>query len=314
MRSSTPSPATDAANRLDGGLGADVMKGGQGDDIYVVDQAGDVVSELAGQGTDRVESAVSYTLAAAVENLTLTGTGNINGTGNLFVNILTGNSGANRLDGSGGADTMNGGLGNDTYVVDNAGDVVIESSPTGGIDTVESSVTFVLGPTLENLTLTGANPINGTGNASANVLIGNSVVNVLSGGGDADSLQGGGGNDILLGGTGIDTLEGGSGVDRFTFQDALTAANADHIVDFEVGVDKIVLENAVFTALAAGALPAGAFVLGTAAGDADDRILYDVATGHLFYDSDGTGATAAVLFATLDNMPATLAASDFTVI
>jgi Ca2+-binding RTX toxin-like protein len=151
------------------------MKGGLGDDIYVVDQAGDSVSELAGQGTDKVESAVSFTLGAALENLSLTGGGNINGTGNLFANTMIGNSGANRLDGGGGADTMNGGLGDDTYVVDNVGDVVIESSATGGADTVESSVSYTLGSTLELLTLTGGNAINGTGNAQGNTLIGNNA-------------------------------------------------------------------------------------------------------------------------------------------
>ena len=100
------------------------MLGGAGDDTYVVDATSDVVTELAGEGTDTIQSGVTYTLGAEVENLTLTGTTAINATGNTLDNILTGNSGANTLSGGAGDDTMVGGAGNDIYVVDAAGDVV----------------------------------------------------------------------------------------------------------------------------------------------------------------------------------------------
>ena len=91
-----------------------------------------------------MRSSVTYTLAANVENLVLTGAAAINGTGNALDNMLTGNAGNNTLDGGLGADTMAGGLGNDIYVVDNAGDVVSEAPATAPTP-VQSSVTYTLG-------------------------------------------------------------------------------------------------------------------------------------------------------------------------
>jgi len=286
-----------SANRLDGGVGADVMWGAAGNDIYIVDNGLDQVTEInAADGVDLVQSSVGFTLGANLENLTLTGTGAVNGTGNALANLLTGNAAANRLDGGGGADVMRGGAGNDIYIVDNGLDQAIEASAADGVDLVQSSVSFTLGANLENLTLTGTAVANGVGNGLANILTGNGAAN------------------LFRGGTGHDTLRGNAGADSFQFDTAPGAANIDRILDFAPGSDKLLLENALFGGLAAGALPASAFALGTSASNASQRILYNAATGALWFDTDGTGAAAALQFAVLDNRPANLSAADFLVI
>jgi Ca2+-binding RTX toxin-like protein len=280
-------------NRLDGGLGNDTMLGGAGNDTYVVNAAGDrvfettaVSSTVDAGGTDTVQSAVSFNLGSTaglsfVERLTLTGSANINGTGNGGDNRLTGNSGNNVLNGAGGADTMLGGAGNDTYVT-NGGDTITESTGQG-IDIVRSSVSHTLGLNLELLTLTGSAAINGTGNTLANTIVGNTGANTLNGG------------------AGLDTLTGGGGADSFVFNTALGAANIDRITDFNAAADTIRLENAIFAGLAGGALAAAAFRVNTSgfAADASDRIIYETDTGRLYFDSDGNGAAARVHFATL---------------
>ena len=301
---------------LDGGKGNDYLAGGAGNDTYYVDNEEDEVIELEKEGIDTVISSVTYTLTDYVENLTLTGKSNINGTGNDLDNIIIGNSGANTLtgnagndtlDGKAGADRLIGGTGDDIYYVDNVKDVVIEEE-NEGIDTVYSSVTYTLTDHVENLILSGTKAINGTGNALDNLIIGNTGNNIL---------KGGEGNDTLYGGLGNDTLYGGAGSDKFVFNTTLNASkNKDTIKDFNVLDDTIELENAIFEKLTAtGLLNFDNFVSTTdgKAKDSNDYIVYNKNNGQLFYDADGSGKGAAILFAVVENK-ANLTNADFTVI
>ena len=225
-------------NLLDGGAGADSMTGGAGNDIYFVDNAGDVVVENAGQGNDAVFSTAHLALSANVETLVLQGGADLQGFGNGLANSLFGNTGNNLLDGGAGADTMAGGAGNDIYFVDNAGDVVVENVG-GGTDTVFATVNHALAANVQTLVLQGAGNLSGTGNALNNTIHGNSGDNTLAGAAGPDQLVGAQGNDVLIGGAGVDSLFGGIGQDTFFFTgtnldnlDTGRGANRDVIHDF----------------------------------------------------------------------------------
>jgi Ca2+-binding RTX toxin-like protein len=226
------------ADRVDGGLGIDQMIGGIGDDVYVQDHLNDVITELANEGIDTVESSVNSILTANVEHLILTGTA-LKGVGNDLANTLTANhagnqlsglagndlliggNGSDRLDGGTGVDEMRGGLGDDVYVRDSSSDVIVELADQG-VDTVESSLSMILGDHLENLTLTGTAATNALGNSVANVLRGNTAANLM---------DGKAGNDTLIGGRGNDTysMKRGYGQDLVIDSDS-TAGNLDRVL------------------------------------------------------------------------------------
>ncbi|RJF86632.1 hypothetical protein D3874_06020 [Oleomonas cavernae] len=171
----------DGGNRIDGGLGTDHMAGRAGDDIYVVDNAGDTVVETRNAGHDAVlVSLLGFVLGADVEDLSFTGTGDFAATGNTLANVIAGGDGDDRLNGGRGADTLRGGLGDDTYVVDHAGDIVDEAAGAG-FDTVETTFNYTLGTQVEGLLLRGTAALSGTGNALANTLAGNGAANNLFG-------------------------------------------------------------------------------------------------------------------------------------
>jgi Ca2+-binding RTX toxin-like protein len=210
---------------LNGVRGIDTLIGGTGDDIYIVDTITDIITENAGEGTDTIQSSVTFSLTALthIENLTLTRTSSINGTGNAANNIITGNTGNNTLNGGDGIDTLIGGVGNDIYIVDTTTDRITENAGEG-TDTIQSSVTFSLSPLthIEKLTLIGTSAINGTGNAINNIITGNTANNILTGGDGIDTLVGGTGNDIYIVDTTTDRITEASASGTDTVQSSVT--------------------------------------------------------------------------------------------
>ncbi|NNU43269.1 M10 family metallopeptidase C-terminal domain-containing protein [Ramlibacter montanisoli] len=186
------------------------LNGAGGNDVYVVHEATDIVTEAAGGGTDEVRSVgASYTLLNAnVENLTFIGAGSFTGTGNAGANVVTGGS---------GSDTLNGGLGNDTLFGNASNDTL---NGDAGNDSLNGG--------------TGADALNGgDGN------------DLLDGGSESDTLSGGAGNDTLLGGAGNDALNGGDGVDVInggSNNDMLTGGLANDTFVFQAGfgIDRII--------------------------------------------------------------------------
>ena len=179
-------------DELRGGLGRDQLAGGQGDDLYEVDSRSDRVIETANEGNDTVLASIDYVLAANIENLTLTGNGDIAAGGNSLDNHIIGNSGDNLINGGLGDDTMEGGDGDDTYIIGSTGDVIIDSA---GIDTVRSTIDLQLQSDIENGQLLGLLDLNLNGNDLANELVGNSGDNLIDGLGGSDRLRGGRGED-----------------------------------------------------------------------------------------------------------------------
>lgn len=339
-------------DRLHGGDGNDVLDGGKGDDTIEAGAGNDTVYSRIGSGASSMDGGADIDFIV-IDRTNLTDAMTVNlavdpairvfhvladgssfgrfermefraGSGADTIagaalddalfgggggDTLTGNGGHDRLDGGAGADKLTGGAGNDTYVVD-ASDTVIEAA-RGGRDMVLASGNYRLAAGVEVEVLKATSP---TSTAGLH-LTGNEFGNEIGGTRGANVLQGLGGNDKLAGGLGNDVLTGGAARDAFVFDTRLNrSSNVDRITDFNVRDDTIQLDNAVFATLGrAGQLLSSAFHTGRAAHDASDRIIYDRASGALYYDVDGTGRAAQVKFAQLSSDLA-LTKADFLVI
>jgi Ca2+-binding RTX toxin-like protein len=393
-----PDPDPSTGQTFPGTSGVDTMTGTAGNDTFMV-TAGDVLSDPG--GIDHVMSGVTWRLGAGFENLTLTGTAQIDGHGNELANRIVGNGGRNVLAGNEGDDTVLAGAGDDmvnmsfgtaadygrdsldggagvdrinfgsfaksaliidlaagtvaggatggggsaqavnfeqaiggafndrfvgtagnNYLYGNGGnDVFVLSAGVdtidgaGGVDTLDASA--MAAAVVVNL---ATSSMNGTSTIySAETVLGSAFADALTGSTAANRFEGGGGDDTLAGGAGVDTLMGGAGSDRFDFVSAPGTANADRLLDFTSGSDKLRFDDAFHPGAGAlGNLVAGDQRFWSAAGattghDATDRFVYNTTTGNLYYDADGSGSGAAQLAATLQPSAA-LQATDLVIV
>jgi serralysin len=305
------------SDHLWGGAGADAHYGGAGDIDYArYDDAnwGNLIISLStpSSNTGAAAGDTYFDIEAVIGSFAddqITGDNNANylygrtGVDSLFglggADILSGEGGSDHLWGGAGADAHYGGAGDIDYArYDDAnwGNLVISlSTPSSNTGAAAGDTYFdiegVIGSFADDQI---------TGDNNANYFYGRTGVDSLFGLGGADFLSGEAGNDIIYGGVGNDTLYGGADADRFVFDTALNATtNVDAIMDFAVNVDDIVLNQTIFAGIV-GSFD-NEFQIGTAANDNLDRIIYNQATGQLFYDANGSinGATDQILFATV---------------
>lgn len=290
---------------LDGGAGADKLSGLQGNDTYIIDNAGDSIQELEDVGggyggIDTVQTTLaSYTLGAALENLSLTGLSAITGIGNAANNLIEGSLAANTLDGMGGKNVL--GFTLETTVANTGVTLNLSVKDANGYATASGGSGTDKVRNFQDI----------AGSRFADTFTGDSANNSILGLGGNDTIYGGAGNDILSGGAGSDQLIGGAGADSFVFDAALGSTNIDIIKDFRMEDDVIGLSKTVFKALPGAAstvLNVEWLVQGTSAQaaitEADDFLFYNTGTGGLYYDADGSGrAFAPVQFATLTGAP-----------
>jgi Ca2+-binding RTX toxin-like protein len=317
---------------LDGGTGLDTMEGGIGNDFYVVDAIGDVLLELAGQGTDTVFCYLnSYKLGDNFENLTAFASGDFIGIGNDLANVIETGAGKDAIGGRGGNDVLISGSGDDQLHGEDGNDVLDGGAGRDrfeggdGFDTIsyasaDKGVRFALDSAFagtgdaEGDNQQGVEAI--AGSNFDDVLRGDSLANKLTGRGGADLLAGGDGNDVLFGGAGKDSLSGGRGNDRFDY--LALSDGGDTIREFQNitgNNDTLRFDGDVFGGLAKGALVAKFFVANTAgvATTLDQHFVYETDTGILRYDANGSAAGGVTVIATLTGAPG-LSAGDFFII
>jgi Ca2+-binding RTX toxin-like protein len=313
---------------LYGGAGADLLDGGAGTRDRVI-----YSDSTTGLRVDLLSPAANTGIAAGdifvgIEDLYGS---NYNDSllGNSGANVIWGANGHDMIYGRDGADTIYGGNGNDILYGGAGADLldggagtrdrVIYSDSTTGLRVDLLSPAANTGIAAGDI-FVGIEDLYGSnysdsllGNSGANVIWGANGHDVIYGRDGADTIYGGNGNDTLYGGDGPDTLDGGAGMDSFVFNTSLSGG-VDTIVAFNPIEDQMMVDNAVFTALAAtGPLSGAAFTIGAAATALSHRFIYNSANGQLLYDADGSGGGAAVHFATLSPGLA-LTAADFLVI
>ncbi len=319
---------------FDGGAGADVFDGGNGYDIVTYASAETGVDVFLKDPTLNTGDAAGDTYISiaivygSLHDDTIYGYDTANSLmGEDGDDRLFGAAGKDFLNGQSGNDILSGGAGNDELRGGDGDDILIGGA---GADSLWGKGSIVYPGEIDMASYSEAsvrvvvsllNTANNTGDALGDQfheidgLIGTGFGDTLSGDNERNFIDGGKGNDALRGYRGNDVLTGGHGNDSFVFSTSLNATNnVDTISDFTSAGDRILLEDAVFTTAGpAGILTASAFGLGATATTQQQRILYDSASGGLYYDADGSdGAFSAVKFAVLSGTP-TLTASDFLV-